>query len=108
MHICGEAAGSLRIDIVLCNFLRVVVVTSNGVLRVAEVVRLHASNAAVGAGVSVDGNQEVGVGVVGDSDSRLQRDEIISSSRVNHLRSQSLLEQNAKTLGEIKGDVFFA
>jgi len=72
-----------------------------------EVVDFDAARAGVGAGVCVDGDEEVGLGLVGDRGACLKRDEGVVAARVDDVGAEALFEQAAETEGNVEDDVFF-
>ena len=70
-----------------------------------EVIGLDAAGAGVGAGVCVDGDEEVGLGLVGDRGAGLERDEGVVAAGEDDVRAETLPEQLAEPQRDIEDHI---
>ncbi len=75
------------------------------VARKVQVVGLDAARGLVLRAVGVDGEEEVGLRLVGDRGARLERDERVVGPRVDDLRAQPLVQQFAQPQRDIEHHV---
>ena len=75
--------------------------------REVEVVGFYAAGGRVGAGVGVYGEEEVGLGLVGDGGAGFEGDEGVVVAGVDDVGSEALLEQLAEAQGYVEDDLFF-
>src|SRR6202000_485969 len=72
-----------------------------------EVIGFHSAGGGVGAGVGVDGKEEVGLRLVGDRRTGLQGYEGIVIAGIDGVGSQALLKQLAETQGYVEHHLLF-
>ena len=72
-----------------------------------EVIGLHPASRGVRAGVGVNGKEEIGLRLVGDGCTGLQRYEGIVIAGIDDVGTQALLEQLAKTQGDVEHHLLF-
>jgi len=78
-----------------------------GLLGEVEVVGFDAAGGGIGRGVGVDGEEEVGLGLVGDGGAGLKRDKGIVGAGVDDLGAELLVEQRTEAEGDVEDDIFF-
>src|SRR5277367_4048281 len=82
-------------------------VERGGVGGEVEVVNLDAAGGGIRRAVGVDGEEEVGLRLVGDGGASFERDERVVRTGVNDLRAKPIMQQFADPQRDIQHDVFF-